>query len=979
MSDCPPDETLARFAQGLLPSGERDRLTLHTSSCKTCAPKLVPLLLAAGRGPEALKGLGGDSMLGDTVARPSSPRGDSQASDSVSGLGTHDTVVSGERSDPGSVRKLDKGLTLDRYVVLERLGGGGMGEVYAAWDPMLDRKVALKLLRGDFQGSPREEEFRLRLLREAQALAKLSHPNVVSIHDVGVAKGMVFLAMEFADGDTLTTWLQKGTRSWRSILEVFLEAGEGLDAAHASGITHRDFKPDNVVVGKDGRVRVMDFGLAHGASLSESQVTEKDKEQTQPGPKRTITAPGTVLGTLKYMSPEALFGMPTDARSDLFSFCVALFEALYGYRPFEGVTPPGIAASIQTGKIRPPPKNTRVPARIHRLILKGLEADPARRFQTLRALLIQLGRRQTERKRATAIALSVAAVVLALGIALGASQRERRRCAGVVKRLDGVWDDEARVAGRAAFLKTGKPWASTAWNEVERQLDVYANTWVGLRRAACEAHDDVSDAQAGRHLVCLSRRMAELDAVAQLFSRADADVVERAVATAGSLPPLELCTRDAPMRDTQKAEHEDLRAGLAAAKARLDAAKYPDAVEKARTVADAAARVDDKATLAEAGLLVALGTARQGDLKTADQILEEAILLATAAQEDDLVGRAWAERVGFAALGAAPPEHGDRWVRTAKAQLERLGNPLELEAVLANNQGVLAWSRGRTEDAIASHQRALELRTRLYGPTSPLTARAHTNLGTDYKAAGRLTEAEAEYRTALAIEERALTPEHPAVAETLNNLANVLLARKDTKGARAAMERALVIKEKESGPESLTVAVTLTNLGALLLDAGELGPAENALTRALRLKEKASGQDSLTVASTLTNLAELLRRQGKWDDAVAADTRALEIRRGRLGAAHKDLASNLTGLGRSWLGAGKADLARAPLEQALRLRTEPGFARGETELWLAKALRAKRGNEGRVKELLEQAVADVPSDEALHLEAKALLEKLGAR
>jgi tetratricopeptide (TPR) repeat protein len=549
----------------------------------------------------------------------------------------------------------------------------------------------------------------------------------------------------------------------------------------------------------------------------------------------------------------------------------------------------------------------------------------------------------------------------------------------VDKRLDGVWDDDARAAGKAAFLKTGKPWAASAWTEVEHQLDAYAQTWVGLRRAACEAHDDVSDALAGRHLVCLSRRLEELDAVAQLFSRADADVVERAVATAGSLPPLEVCTRDARTALTPKAEHEDLRAGLAAAKARLDAAKYADAVEKARTVADSAARVDDKATLAEARLFMALGTARQGDLKTADALLDDAVLLATVVQEDELIGRAWAERVGFAALGATTPEQGDRWVRVAKAQLERLGNPLELEAILANNQGVLAWSRGRTEDAIASHQRALELRTRLYGPSSPLTARAHTNLGTDYKAAGRLTDAEAEYRTALAIEERALTPEHPAVAETLNNLANVLLARRDTKGARAAMERALAIKERESGPESLTVAVTLTNLGALLLDAGELPAAEGALSRALALKEKASGADSLTVAATLTNVAELRRRQRRWDDAVAADARALEIRKVRVGAQHKDLASNLTGLGRSWLGAGKPDAAKAPLEQALRIRTEPGPSRGETELWLAKALKAKRSGDGRVKELLEQAAVDLPTDDPQHVEAKALLDQLGGR
>ncbi|HET6583005.1 MAG TPA: serine/threonine-protein kinase, partial [Nannocystaceae bacterium] len=240
--------------------------------------------------------------------------------------------ASGGRRSSDETR-LARGTTLGRYVVLERIGSGGMGVVYAAYDPQLDRKVALKLLHareerdGDSGG-------RARVLREAQAMARLSHPNVVAVHDVGVVDDTLFVAMEFVEGVTLGHFIAAGSRRWNEVLDVFEPAGRGLAAAHAAGLVHRDFKPDNVMIGNDGRVRVMDFGLARAAAeiTTESSEGSGGSIVELSGVDR-LTRTGALVGTPAYMAPELLAGGNADARSDQFAFCVALHRALYGTAP----------------------------------------------------------------------------------------------------------------------------------------------------------------------------------------------------------------------------------------------------------------------------------------------------------------------------------------------------------------------------------------------------------------------------------------------------------------------------------------------------------------------------------------------------------------------------------------------------------------------------------------------------------------------
>ena len=348
-------------------------------------------------------------------------------------FGTTSQVV--ELSDPSSA-----GETVGRYRLLNLVGRGGMGEVYAAHDPDLDRKIAIKIMRGDTY--PDEIEA-ARMMREARAIAKLSHPNLVTVYDVGSAGGRVFVAMELIEGDTVAAWLDHKPRTRDEILRVFIMAGRGLAAAHRAGIIHRDFKPQNVMVSPDGAVRVMDFGLAA-------------IKQTLHGPKAPrLTRIGSILGTPLYMSPEQLCGQTVDPRADQFSFCVALYEALYGERPFAGDNFAELRAAVLDGKPRPATVASRVPARLRALLLRGLSVVPGKRFPDMDALLTtleQIAGRRTTTARVLVIGTAAGALTFGLTFGLGWQLRAPHapsNCASPPRKLTAAWPTAADGARRS--------------------------------------------------------------------------------------------------------------------------------------------------------------------------------------------------------------------------------------------------------------------------------------------------------------------------------------------------------------------------------------------------------------------------------------------------------------------------------------------------------------------------------------------------
>jgi len=321
---------------------------------------------------------------------------------------------------------LRRGSRIGRFTVLRELGSGGMGMVVAAHDPKLDRDVALKLLKPGERGQGRDD-MKTRLLREARALAKLNHPNVISIHDVDTHEDEIFIAEELVDGRDLRAWRREKSRAWRDALEVLCQAGRALAAAHAAGIIHRDFKPGNVVVDREERVRVLDFGLA--------KRLEDDPETSMVGEADTVAVPyseatagsetrtGTLLGTPLYMAPEQHQYRAADARSDIFSFCVTLYETLYGEPPFAGTSLQELRANVTGGNVRDAPQGADVPAWLRRVLLRGLRPNPDERYPSMETLLRDLERDPTAGRKRTlvvagiAVSFALAGAAAVLGVA----------------------------------------------------------------------------------------------------------------------------------------------------------------------------------------------------------------------------------------------------------------------------------------------------------------------------------------------------------------------------------------------------------------------------------------------------------------------------------------------------------------------------------------------------------------------------------
>jgi formylglycine-generating enzyme required for sulfatase activity/tRNA A-37 threonylcarbamoyl transferase component Bud32 len=344
----------------------------------------------------------------------------------------------------GDLDILERGSTIGRYLIVERLGAGAMGVVYAAYDPELDRKVAIKLLRHQ-AGSGDNARRQARLVREAKAIAKLSHQNVVGIFDVGVHEGQVFLAMEYLSGGTLSAWL-KEKRPWRQVIKLFIEVGRGLAAAHAEGLIHRDFKPDNVLLDRGGNPKVVDFGLVRlttGVDLENSEADGLEATlRDSPRPLSlagaspdALTRTGAMAGTPAYMAPEQFLGKTVDARSDQFAFCVALYEALYGERPFAGETVFSLADAVTSERLRPPPKNTEIPGWVRAVLLRGLRVAPDARHAGFAELLGALSNDPVARRNRRLLAVGVASVVVAtLIIAVRQTTSHRREAAAAANR-----------------------------------------------------------------------------------------------------------------------------------------------------------------------------------------------------------------------------------------------------------------------------------------------------------------------------------------------------------------------------------------------------------------------------------------------------------------------------------------------------------------------------------------------------------------
>jgi eukaryotic-like serine/threonine-protein kinase len=845
---------------------------------------------------------------------------------------------------------LPPGTVVGRFVILEVLGVGGMGIVYAAYDPELDRNVALKLLHTSIAFEPETQDDAqagAQLRSEAQVMARIQHANVVTVHEVGTCRNQVFIAMEQVHGVTLRCWMADAPRTWREVVTVFQHAAEGLTAAHDVGVVHRDFKPENVLVGHDGRVRVSDFSIA-----------------------ATRTHDGAVIaaGTPAYMPPEALSSRG-DARGDQFSFCVAFHEALYGTRPFNARRVDDLAAEVRLG-LPPERRAARVPRQLRAVLRRGLALDPADRYPSMHDLLADL-RRKLEARRVLRIAAAVTGLIsLAVGatiaLGLGHAGPPARPCSGARDKLAGVWGPYRSLIAHAAFLGTALPYAPVSFDRASARLDRYAEDWIAARTEACEATEvrhEQSPALLDLRMSCLDDLAIRLRVVADAFVHADAATVRDTAAITQSLRPLAGCADTkallaviAPPADPLvRATIDALLAAVTEASALLDAGKPPVAQARIDGLDDQVRALAYAPLTARHAFLRGRLASWSGDVQAARRLFKHAAAEAEAGGFDEVKVRAQLKAAQFAEA-AGDAEDTERMLGEATATSRRLGMPPAIEADLAQSHGRAQLTAGNLAEALSHRQRALALRVQLHGAADVHTANARIEVAETLRLRSRVGDALAQAGRAARDLDAALGADHPDAASAhamhamlrfdLGHYAEALAE------SRLAYQRLVAVL----GPRHPDLAGAVSVAANAHLALRHYDDAIDMLRRTVALTEEAFAPDHPIVRGARLVLAQGLVRAGRPQEAIAALTRILP-------PAHtgtRDYLDGLAlvGLGSALLASGKPRAGIARLEPAIRiLEAQLGRRHVETAAALGELGHAVSSSDlRRGVKLLEEAV-----------------------
>jgi tetratricopeptide (TPR) repeat protein len=829
--------------------------------------------------------------------------------------------------------ELPPGARVGRYVILKKVGAGGMGTVYAAYDEQLDRRVALKVLSSSLRESAGSGAAGRRLLREAQAIAKLSHPNVIAAFDVGTFGDQVFLAMEYVDGETLRAWREAAPRTAPAIVAIYVQAGRGLEAAHAAGILHRDFKPENVVVDGKGRARVLDFGLARiDTPLSSDDGALDATETALKVPGLPLTRYGALVGTPAYMAPEQLRGEWADTKSDQFSFCVALYEALYRERPRTGGTVAELLESSQDNVVNARSTGADVPRSIRQAVLRGLRADPKDRFPGMGELLAALEGAFPSRGKSAArvsVALGAAAIALAATSFALARRVHSNRCEGAEKLLAGAWDDDVRGRMRGAFA-AASPGSDRIASSVERSLDAYAAAWVKMRTESCVAtrvREEQSEQVIVLRTACLDARLRELHAfTSELTSRADAPRVLKAPQAAAELTSLAPCADVAgltgvaslptdPSALARVREGEAALSEAAAVQSLGEDSKASELAARALSAAVAAGFVplEAKARYERGASLAALA-----DNKAADAELSTAFAQSLEARDDALATRVATTLAHVEGVELARAGDGLRWIEIGHATLLRAGNDEGLRADLLRVEARVHYEEGDGKGAVTFAEAALASAERLYGKDGFRVTLFLDALGAAYSRHQRHEDARDAFARELAIARREVGDEHPRVAASLANLGIEEDELYDYAQGRAHLAQAVDLLTRIRGPKHEDTALALSALGSAL----------NGL--------------------------------GKWDEAVATMERAVAINDAIFGPDYGDTTAFLTELGRSQAQAGDLTGALATLERGYALAKKANvdpIQGGDARFGLAQALARKDAASRRARDVAREAEA----------------------
>ena len=824
---------------------------------------------------------------------------------------------------------LGRGVTLGRYVLLRHLGSGGMGAVYEAFDPELERKVAVKVIHplDDERGS--SDDRTARFHREARTLAKLVHPNVVAVYDVGSLEAGIFVAMELIDGASLRKWLELEPRSLREILRVLVAAGRGLAAAHASGIVHRDFKPDNVMVSTHDGVKVLDFGLATvdrplGRDPGDDARPVRSALTTQP---TDLTATGAIMGTPAYMAPEQHRGTSVDPRADQFAFCVTLYEAITGQRPFVADTLPALVTRVIEGDLSPLPSGTRLPRWLATPILRGLSTDPAQRWPSMDDLLAQLQRRPLRRRvQLGFVALAVASLGTVVGGQWLSEVRRLAACRDNDHELAGVWDEAQRRHVAQLHLPYADERATARLETLDRRLTEYRDAWLSAFDRSCVAGVESTSPRAH----CLDDARARFAAVSAVLEQAESEKIIASLAMLGSrLPDPATCEADDVARrfpiPDERAEREpvaEIRVDLARASALSDADHTVDALAASEDALARARIMGYRPLIAEAAMLHARHLADSGHIDDAKALTWEALAVAERAQHRQIVARAWAFLVYLVGVELRRPAEALELVAIARAAAELWGaehDTLSLES----NIGAVYYVSHDWDKAAEHFERVVAGMESLHGSDAPSLVDYLNNLAAAEAGRKRSDRAARHFERALAISEETLGAQHSRVANILNNLSALAAAQGDAPSAIELSQRALQIRERVYGPDHQETGNALRTLATAYYRAERYEEAAEVGRRSLDAFRRVFAQDHPSVAMAQINLALSLGHLGRHDEAVALALACVASRRTRTAEPLK-LASALTHLARILMWSGACEQASAHALEALELARSNG-------------------------------------------------------
>jgi len=877
---CLDPETLAAYLDGLLAAEAIGRADRHIDVCASCRGELSALAAThtfpAGSGGAAHEDL-------DRVAFPLEGR-------------------------------------LGRYEVLRELGRGSMGVVVRAYDPELRRAVAVKVLEPRIAHGARARE---RLRREAQAMARLTHPNVVTVYDVTTHGETFAIAMELVEGTTLRAVIARGL-PWRAMLAIAVAAGRGLAAAHAAKLIHRDYKPENVLCADDGRVVVSDFGLAR-----------LDEEPAPPAGTTDGTVT-TLAGTPAYLAPELLAGSVATIASDQFSYCVATYEALHGERPFAGKTLDELRASIAAGVPRPAPAGSAVPTRIRAALLRGLARDPARRWPAMDALLDELTTAARPRRARIAIAAGAAVLVLAGGVALAVLRTSEPSC------------DQGPVAapwGRAAIARAlgGHPDIAARFTT---GLDDYWRTWSATRREACEAthvRHELSERVLDARNACLERARRELAELAELVVR-DPALGDKAVEAIERVRDPASCTADSAATPVP--------ADVDLASAHLVAGEAETAIALASKVL---AALPDTHARAEALYVRARAEILLGKIAAAEATLAEALTAAERAHADHLVASIWVEIVQATGSHQHRFEAATANMRAAEAAFARVDPGPAVLSRYAYVVGTTLLAHGDAAAARTQLDRALAA----HGSARPgERGLIHAALCDADRQLHQLASARAQCTTAVGLIGAAYGPDHVRLAPPFNVWGALEMADNHLELAREKYARTIAIYEAHGLTGDRTYALALSNLAASWMRAGDHERARPLFERA-REVFAAHYPDHAQRVLPLQGLASVALAAGDLPAAIRYYEQAIDLIERAYGTQSAQRAVALYNLARAYLQQKDAAKAHALADEVIAISQAAGhedWAMVSAALELQASLAQARHETGAAIALRERAL-----------------------